>query len=319
MPRRENLLPLLAVSTLLAIAVLIAFQIYLIREPARLEADTAADVLAAQSAGDELFAAQCVACHGDKGQGGLGPALNSKPLLSRTSDDLLFNLIRTGVPGTSMPAWGQVFGGPLTDEEVRQVVAYLRAWEASAPVPEKTSAQPDPARGALIFNSTCIVCHGQDGIGTDRAPALNDRQLLDTFDDEWFRQTIAEGRPSKGMPTWGTVLSPEQIGDLVALIGAWRGGEAARPAAAGDEPFVQGMPVSAFFLDTCSGCHGPTRQGATGPALLPQRLSQPDAYYHDVIKNGKPGTVMPPWGGMLSDAEIDTLINFIRSAPEAGT
>jgi hypothetical protein len=27
------------------------------------------------------------------------------------------------------------------------------------------------------------------------------------------------------MPVWGTVLSPQQIGDLVALIGAWRRGE----------------------------------------------------------------------------------------------
>ena len=30
---------------------------------------------------------------------------------------------------------------------------------------------------------------------------------------------------AKGMPTWGTVLSPAQIDDLVALIAVWREGE----------------------------------------------------------------------------------------------
>lgn len=87
--------------------------------------------------------------------------------------------------------------------------------------------------------------------------------------------------------------------------------------AANEAPLVQDKPVSAFFTDTCSGCHGPTRQGATGPALLPQRLDQPDAYYFDVIQNGKPGTVMPPWGSVLSEEETNTLIAFIRSEPEA--
>jgi nitrite reductase (NO-forming)/hydroxylamine reductase len=79
------------------------------------------------------------------------------------------------------------------------------------------------------------------------------------------------------------------------------------------------MPVSAYYLDSCSGCHGVDRRGATGPALLPQRLSQPDEYYFDVINNGKPGTVMPPWGTMISEEEIASLISFIRSEAEAGS
>ena len=58
---------------------------------------------------------------------------------------------------------------------------------------------------------------------------------------------------------------------------------------------VQDRPADEYFLDTCSGCHGADRRGATGPALLPERLSQPDEYYAGVIANGKPGTVMPPF------------------------
>jgi mono/diheme cytochrome c family protein len=35
---------------------------------------------------------------------------------------------------------------------------------------------------------------------------------------------INRGRPAKGMPTWGTVLSPSQIEDVVVLLAAWREG-----------------------------------------------------------------------------------------------
>jgi len=60
--------------------------------------------------------------------------------------------------------------------------------------------------------------------------ALNDPQKLKAFDDGWYRATIAKGRPDKGMPTWGTVLAPQQISDLLALLDLWR--QNAAPATA---------------------------------------------------------------------------------------
>lgn len=82
-------------------------------------------------------------------------------------------------------------------------------------------------------------------------------------------------------------------------------------------PQVSGKQVQAYYLDSCSGCHSPDRRGATGPALLPARLSESDDYYFGVIKNGKPGTIMPPWAAQLSDEEINTLVQFIRSETAA--
>jgi hypothetical protein len=32
-----------------------------------------------------------------------------------------------------MPAWSQDYGGTLTDEQVRQIVTYLRSFEPHAP------------------------------------------------------------------------------------------------------------------------------------------------------------------------------------------
>ncbi|MBI3359808.1 MAG: cytochrome c [Chloroflexi bacterium] len=61
--------------------------------------------------------------------------------------------------------------------------------------------------------------------GTDRAPALHDLQRLKQFDDAWYRETVTKGRPARGMPTWGTVLSPRQIDDVIALLDTWRAGK----------------------------------------------------------------------------------------------
>ncbi len=90
------------------------------------------------------------------------------------------------------------------------------------------------------------------------------------------------------------------------------------PGGAVAPALFEGQTVETAFLDSCSGCHGPNREGATGPALIPGRLQADDDYYFEIIKDGKPGTVMPAWGPAgLSDEEIWALVGYIRSEPEA--
>jgi len=225
----ENYTPFVSVAFFLTLGLLLAFQIYLWREPVRIQQDETRDKQTSIEEGKKLFAENCTSCHGEQGEGGIGPALNSKELLETSPDELIFSLIRTGVPGTRMPAWGQVFGGPLTDEQMMQISAFLRSWEPDAPQIVEISVTPDPVRGAAIFSQTCFICHGENGVGTDRAPALNDPERLNALDDAWYRNTISHGRPAKGMPTWGTVLSPAEIKDVVALIAAWREGKTVEP------------------------------------------------------------------------------------------
>jgi nitrite reductase (NO-forming) / hydroxylamine reductase len=77
-----------------------------------------------------------------------------------------------------------------------------------------------------------------------------------------------------------------------------------------------GKPVEAVFQDSCSGCHGPKREGATGPALIPGRLDARDDFYFDAILNGRPGTVMPAWGPVgMSEEEVWAMVGYIRSEP----
>ena len=226
---KENYTPFVSVAFFLTLGILFTFQVYLWREPVRIQRDEARDEQIAIEVGANLFTENCAACHGEQGEGDVGPALNSKEFLEMSPDELVFSLTRTGVPGTLMPAWGQTFGGPLTDEQVVQITAFIRAWEPTAPeIVEETSA-PDPVRGAAIFSQTCFVCHGVNGEGTEVAPALNDPERLSQLENAWYRNTIARGRPAKGMPTWGTVLSPAEINDLVALIAVWREGGTVAP------------------------------------------------------------------------------------------
>ncbi len=80
--------------------------------------------------GEQLYANACAACHGESGEGGSGPALNSLQILTRNTDDDLRNTILYGPrrPNSIMPA----FGDRLTSVEVDALVQYLRSWEATA-------------------------------------------------------------------------------------------------------------------------------------------------------------------------------------------
>jgi mono/diheme cytochrome c family protein len=117
----------------------------------------------------------------------------------------------------------------LTDEDVRNLVAFLRAWQPTAPDRRDIPPVGDLAKGKTLYANVCAVCHGDVGQGTGQAPALNDPSQLNQFDDAWYRDAITQGRPSKGMPTWGTVLSPQQVSDLIALLDSWRPKQPATP------------------------------------------------------------------------------------------
>jgi mono/diheme cytochrome c family protein len=271
-----------------------------------------------------------------------------------------------------MPAWGQAFGGPFTDEQVNQLIAYLRAWEPTAPQIVVEQRMPDPVRGATLFETTCFICHGQHGSGTEIAPAINDRERLSQFEDDWYRAVISNGRPAKGMPTWGTVLSPEQIGDLVALIRAWRDGltvppdislvrrvssalyavrqfdpldatfhlGAALAQAEGPEAVelqqavelirqnrlfeAEALLVGLFppeemgrelFTTHCAACHGEGGTGRTGPNLHENGFvqSRSDEDLVSFILDGRRGTAMDGFGGILASEEVANLIALLRT------
>jgi mono/diheme cytochrome c family protein len=81
--------------------------------------------------GQRLFAAACARCHGERGEGKEGPALNNRVFLDLATDTYLLKTIQNGRPGTSMAAFGtsSTVQGALTESEIAAVIAFLRTWE----------------------------------------------------------------------------------------------------------------------------------------------------------------------------------------------
>lgn len=123
----------LAWGLVFMVALIAGFIAYRIREPSLRRSATRAQTVSYRHIGTTLFADNCAQCHGKNGVGGSAPTLNAKEFLKATTDDQIRSLVSGGVSGTDMPAWSLDFGGTLTDEQVRQIVTYIRSWQANAP------------------------------------------------------------------------------------------------------------------------------------------------------------------------------------------
>lgn len=115
------------------VVLIVGFAVYRVREPSLRRDAAHQQQIDYRRIGKKLFASSCAECHGKNGVGGDSPTLNAKQFLKGASDEQIHTLVAGGVSGTDMPAWSIDFGGTLTDEQVRQIVAYIRSWEPMAP------------------------------------------------------------------------------------------------------------------------------------------------------------------------------------------
>jgi cytochrome c oxidase cbb3-type subunit 3 len=83
------------------------------------------------AAGAKLWADNCTVCHGPKGEGKEGPAVNNTVLLENATDTYLLETIRRGRRATSMPPFGVPSPAHrgLSTREMESIVAHIRAWE----------------------------------------------------------------------------------------------------------------------------------------------------------------------------------------------
>ena len=63
----------------------------------------------------------------------------------------------------------------------------------------------------------------------------------------------------------------------------------------------------------CGSCHGMTLKGGLGPALTVEALKdKPLEFLSFTIREGRPGTPMPPWKHLLSEADIQWLAHTLK-------
>jgi mono/diheme cytochrome c family protein len=122
------------VGLVFMVILLAAFPIYRLREPDLRSDATTQQNNVYQTEGAALFKSNCAKCHGAQGNGGeTAPTLHSKQFLGAISDGQIALLISGGITGSSMPAWNVDFGGPMTDQQIQELVVYLRSLEKGAP------------------------------------------------------------------------------------------------------------------------------------------------------------------------------------------
>lgn len=99
-----------------------------------------------------LFDQNCAVCHGTDGQGRVGAAL-AKSFSSIRPDLTVKSTISNGIDGSPMPAWSQERGGPLNEQEINDLTAFVLTLADDPvifeqPAPEvDTALQPSWLRG----------------------------------------------------------------------------------------------------------------------------------------------------------------------------
>jgi cbb3-type cytochrome c oxidase subunit III len=192
------------------------------------------------AAGAHIFVQfACAQCHGDRGRGGVSPAV---PALTSVGKQLtvaqLTSIINHGLGESAnpkqpyMPVWGQV----ISARQVSDLVAYVRAGLPAVPgasPPPVITGQGLPVEGALLYQRYgCVNCHGPNGLGgvpnpqsPDKAiPPLSGADFFHEFNtDQKILDVIRSGSvigraPIVSMPHWGGIIPDQQLRALVAYI-----------------------------------------------------------------------------------------------------
>src|SRR6266852_4116656 len=84
----------------------------------------------------------------------------------------------------------------------------------------RANPRPDSAASSAMFRAKCVMCHGQDGGGSEVGKSMNVPDLrapvVQTLPDAELAKVISNGKG--GMPSFKNSLSEEQIHALVAHI-----------------------------------------------------------------------------------------------------
>src|SRR5690606_10663990 len=106
--------------------------------------ETMAQVPTEVEAGRGLFQTHCAVCHGQNGEGLIGPNLTDEAWIHGGSALDIYRTIRDGVPSAGMPNWGPPLGEANT-RKVTTFVVSLRGKNLPGKEPQGTPWRPGEA------------------------------------------------------------------------------------------------------------------------------------------------------------------------------
>ena len=192
------------------------------------------------------------------------------------------------------------------------------------------TTSPDIARGRVLFEKDCGICHTLAQAGTSGAVGPNlDDAFAAAREAGGFDGATVEGivkaqvdnpRPSNGNPSASMpahTAEGSDLDDIAAYLGKYAGVPGAKP------PEVEGGPGAQVFANNgCGSCHtlaAANSGGVTGPDLdevlpgqqeseIEESIVDPEAK----IAQGYPKGVMPQeFGTKLSEEELKELVKYL--------
>jgi cytochrome c oxidase cbb3-type subunit 3 len=220
----------------------------------------------------------CASCHGLTGEGGVAsgaPQINNLPttlgdrlsgptgILAKygTVRNFVEATVTSGVRGTAMPRWSARLGGPLRDDQIKDIAAYVSTWwgpeggqpnitgdAAEIAVVFKATAQAAAAgaaasdtpvgRGQALYAANCSSCHQlNDKDSGVPAPGLGG--LFGPDGTAAFGTTLPNGKP----------VSPDDFFEWVKKGGAAFAAQEVKPAAGFGPYILAAMPPFASLTD----------------------------------------------------------------------
>ncbi|HKP53350.1 MAG TPA: c-type cytochrome [Chloroflexia bacterium] len=262
----------------LSIVLLLTLVVYGFIDANRGPSTKALDLETARVAGRHVYAQYCIQCHGPQGEGCIGPALNRvtwRPFLENgapnpdldeaAKDTIIRRTIEQGrnsnQPGIQMPAWsvravGPLGSGPLNDEQIDEVIAFIQYGDWSRTLEDAPSAEnqaePLPAYAGftdkarlqavkdLMLSKGCLTCHTLGKGGGKVAADLTD--VGSRRDVDWLHDWIKD---PKSVPA-------EKRGPNLFLVGPTAtvpppGPIPITPAA---RPTAQAFPMGKTYMPT---------------------------------------------------------------------
>lgn len=196
--------------------------------------------------GEHLYVRHCAVCHGDEGSGAVWTqsSLNPPPrnftaaLRDELTRERMITSVTYGRPGTAMMS----FRKRLSEKEIATVVGYIRASflgkavqpppdhahivQADMSLPFPDGLRGDARQGKRFFDNNCFTCHGKEGNGKGpRSSFINPKPRNFLSIESRIRlnrpalfTAVRDGVRGSVMPSWGKVLTDQQIADVAEYV-----------------------------------------------------------------------------------------------------